>query len=283
MDAAYLTPGATATVIATVYTANPVATTSDPSVVSISGLTRIDDRIVTFTVTALKPGTSIVNVDAQSNPLLVTVVAAGTSPRWPGGVAMTTDSTAKHFDEPFLVTLVPSGVAPLSGATATGTVVITGFAGQELARKTITGTPLTFPLYPPSIGSNRLQLTYSGDANFIPQTLESSLYVYRGRVTITGTLAHVPDTTGTYSLTLHLAGSPLAAPTGVVSVMNGTTELARVPLLRSADETASGHVTLTNLTDLATLTLNYEGDALYESGSQQVRVFGRRRHTVRHP
>jgi ELWxxDGT repeat protein len=281
MDAAYLTPGATATVMARIFTAAGVPSSSDPSVVAVSASTRIGENAVRFTVTALKAGTSVVNVDEGFIPLLVTVVAAGTTPRWPGGVAIESDLRATTFDRPINVTINPSGVAPLTGATATGTVTITA-AGQELARQTLTGTKLTFPLYLRSLGfSYPVQFAYSGDANFAPQTIELPVTVQKGRVAITGTLVRIAD--GTYTLTLQVAGSPVTPPGGFVFVMKGAIELARLPLQPSTGGMSTAQVTITNLQDLATLTLDYYGDALYENATQQIRVLGARRRTVRHP
>jgi hypothetical protein len=283
MNAAYLTTGATATVTAVSLIPTAAATSSDPSVVAISSaVNKLNDDIVTFTVTALKPGTSELRLDGHQKTLLATVVAPGLTPRWPGGVVMSTDFTATRFDHPVTVTVTPAGVAPLTAATATGTIVVTA-AGQELTRRAISGaTELKFPLYLPSLGPNNLQITYSGDANFLPQTIDQSVFVRQGVMSMTGTLVRATDTVGTYTLAIEAAGSPAAAPTGIVSVVNGTTELTRMTLQPAGGGTSRAEVTLTNLPKYSTLTLNYLGDALYLSGSQQIRAADSRRRSASH-
>jgi ELWxxDGT repeat protein len=284
MNAAYLPTGATGTVTAKFFTQNPVVTSSDPTVVSApSTLTKVTAGLGTFTVTGLKPGTSTINVDAQQYPLAVTVVAPGTQPRWPGGVTIATDTTLTRFDRATTVTVTPSGTAPLSGARATGTVLVTS-AGQELARAVVngTGSVLSLPVYLPSLGQIQYAVTYSGDTNFQPQSVNTTVFVQNGQVTMTGGLERVPGSAGTFTLTVHATGSPLASPTGTLSVVNGGVEVARVTLVPSGGGTSTAHVTIANLPPSPTLTINYAGDALYQSGSQQVRLVETRRRSAGH-
>jgi len=283
MTPAYLTPGATATVTANLYTPNPVVTSSDPSVVSApTTVTRVSAGLGTFTVTALKPGTSMINVDAAQFPLLVTVVPAGTQPRWPGGMTMTTDFTATRFDKSLTVTITPSGTAPISAARATGTVTFTA-GGQELARRDVSGTgTITFPVYLPSLGSIPYVVAYSGDVNFLPQTINATVFVQNGQISMTGGLERVPGAAGTFVLTVHATGSPLASPTGTLSVVNGVSEVAKVTLVPSGGGTSTAHATIANLPSSPTLTINYGGDAIYQSGSQQVRLVETRRRSAVH-
>jgi ELWxxDGT repeat protein len=282
MNAAYLTPGATATVTASIYTANPVVTSSDPSVVSAPpSVTKVTSTLATFVVTALKPGTSTIAIEGYINPLLVTVIAAGTQPRWPGALTMAGDFTALPLDKPLTLTVVPSGTAPFTNAKATGTVAVTA-GGKELARAIVSATnTITFPVYLQALGANPYVINYSGDSNFLPQTVNGSVFVTPGRVTITGGLERTPAA-GTYTLTVHAAGSPAIAPTGTLSVMNGGAEIAKVTLVPSGGGISTAHATLTNLSASPTLTINYAGDALYQSGSQQVRVVETRQRSARH-
>jgi ELWxxDGT repeat protein len=283
MNAAYLTPGATATVSAIIYTTNPVVTSSDPTVVSLpSSVNMVSATFATFVVTALKPGTSTIAIQGYANPLLVTVVAAGTQPRWPGAVIITTDFTALPLDKPMMVTVTTSGAAPLTGAKATGTVVVTT-AGKELARATVSSTnAITFPVYFTSAASTPYVITYSGDSNFLPQTVNGTEFVNLGRVTLTGGLERTPGTLGTYTLTVHAAGSPVVAPTGTLSIVNGVGELAKATLVPSDGGISTAHATLINLSSNPTVTINYLGDSRYQSGSQQVRVIEPRRRSARH-
>ncbi|HSY51698.1 MAG TPA: ELWxxDGT repeat protein [Thermoanaerobaculia bacterium] len=284
MNAVFLTPGATATVTAKISTANPVVTSSDPTVVSApSTLTKVTAGLGTFTVTGVKPGASSINVDAQQAPLLVTVVAPGTQPLWPGGVTVTTNFSATFFELPITATITPSGTAPLTGAKATGTVVVTA-GGQALARGVVSGTgsALTLPFYLPSLGQIPFVITYSGDTNFQPQSVNGTVFIHQGDVTMTGGLERVPGSAGTFTLTVHATGSPLASPTGVLSVVNGGAQVAQVALVPSGGGTSIARATITNLPASPTLTINYPGDALYQSGSQQVRLVETRRRSAGH-
>jgi ELWxxDGT repeat protein len=281
MNAPYLTPGATAIITASIFTTTPVLTSSDPSVVSISSTVRnVSPKLATWVVTALKPGASTMAIQGYADPLLVTVVAAGTQPRWPRALTMLTDFTALPLDKPMTVTAVTAGTAPFTGAKATGTIVVTA-GGKELARAIVSSTSeITFSVYLQALGDTPYTVTYSGDSNFLPQTLTGSVFVYPGRVTMTGALERTP-TAGSYTLTVHAAGSPAVAPTGTISVMNGATEIAKVTLV-PFNGISTARVTLTNLPASPTLTINYAGDALYQSGSQQVRLVDSRQRSVRH-
>ncbi len=283
MNAGYLTTGATATVTAKLFTQPLVLTSSDPTVVAVpSTITKVTAGLGTFTVTALKPGSSTINVDGRQSPLVVTVIAPGTQPRWPGGVTLFPNITGTRFDLPMTITVTPSGTAPVSGARATGTVTVTA-AGQELERIVIAGPgAITFPVYLPSLGQIPYVLSYSGDANFLPDSLSTSVFVNSGQVVMTGGLERVPGTSGTYTLTVHTTGSPVAAPTGTLSVRNGGTEVAKLTLVPSSGGISSAHATISNLPASPTLTINYPGDVNYQAGSQQVRLVETRRRSAGH-
>ncbi len=283
MNAVFLTPGATATVTASIYTPNPVVTSSDPSVVSVpSAVTKVTPTLATFVVTGLKPGTSSIAITGYQYPLTVTVVAAGTQPKWPGALTVTTDFTAVPLDKPMMVTIIPTGTAPVTAAKATGTVVVTTTGGTELARSAVSSTaPVTFPVYLTAVGAIPYVITYSGDASFLPQTVSGTEFVTSGRVTMTGGLERT-GAAGTYTLTVHAAGSPVVAPTGVLSIVNNGSEIAKVSLVPLGAGTSAAHATLTNLSSSPTLTINYVGDGLYQAGSQQVRVVETRRRSAGH-
>jgi ELWxxDGT repeat protein len=282
MNAAYLTPGATATISARTFTLAPVITSSDPSVLSApSTMTPGSDGYGTFSVTALKAGTSTITVDNRK-PLLVTVVPSGTAPRWPGGMTLVYDFTGTGFDHPITITAIPSGTAPGTGARPTGTVIVTS-AGHELARGTINGNnPVVLPIYLSSLGSIPYVVAYSGDANFLPQTLDATIFVYQGAVTMTGGLEAVTGAAGTFAMTVKTTGSPVAAPTGMLSILNGTTEIARVPLVPTGGGVSMARATLTNLPSSPTLTVKYLGDTFYNQGTQQIRAINTRHHSAGH-
>jgi hypothetical protein len=285
MNAAYLNPGGTATITAISYLPTGVVVSSDPSVVAVppTFTAASDTRSGTFTVTAVKPGESLITVNGGQYALVVTVAPEGTRPRWPGGVTLESDpSFSTRFDHPVTVTITPSGRAPFSGASATGTVVITSGA-QELARVNVAGTaPITVPLYPPSLDAFAYLVHYSGDANFFPQVTSGTVNVTKGRAGLTGALRPLPGPARAFSLAVTATGSPVAAPTGRVSIRSNGVEIASLPLSASVPGEAVAETTLTNLPASPTLTVHYDGDALYTADSQQVRTVELRKRAVRH-
>jgi ELWxxDGT repeat protein len=270
MNAAFLTTGATATVTAEVIQQNTNVTASDASVISLGSVTQTGS-VITFPVTALKPGTSTITLSGQVSSIAVTVVAPGATPRWPGAVSLCCTPTVTSFDAPVTIVATATGTAPVSGAKATGTIVVTA-AGEELARGEIGATGVvTIPIYFRKIGNVTYTIAYAGDANFLPQSVDSSVSVGLGRATLNATLVPVAGAAGTFALTVEATGSPVVPPTGTLSVLNGTTEIAKVQLVRTGT-TSIARATLTNLPATPSLTVNYPGDPFYISGSQQVRV-----------
>lgn len=275
MNRAFLHPGETATTLARHYSTAPsVAASSDPTVVSISPLTTVDADRVKATVTALKTGTSTITVD--SKPLLVTVLPAGSAPRWAGGVTVDADYSTVPLDRPVMLTVTPAR-SPLNGARATGTVIVSR-GGQELARGELRGAVLNIPLYLTIAGSVVVQIDYSGDANFLPQSFPQTVYTQRGNVSITNSFERAAGTNGSYVLTFTVAGSPIAAPTGSLSI---TPNGVLVPLIPGPHGVSTATTTLSGLSVAATLTVSYSGDNVYQPAVQQVRLIDRRR-TSRH-
>jgi len=281
MDAPYLRVGQTAWL--TVAPNGPVSlVSSDPSVLSVPpALTLVNNSTHGVArVTANKAGTAnITFTSPQQHPLQITVLDAGTLMRWPGGVTIEPDFTEASFGR-LNVSIAATGTAPFTGAKATGTVVVTA-AGQELGRQQVNGNSFVMPVYLPKLGTMPYAVSYSGDSNFLPQTLSRNITVFTGPVTITGALERTA-TAGTYLLKALVTGSPLSAPTGTLSVRNGGTEIAQIPLVASSGGTSIAQTTLTNLPPSATLTINYPGNSFYQPATQQVRVVESHQRTVRH-
>jgi ELWxxDGT repeat protein len=281
MNAVYLTPGATATIVASSDLPVPVVTSSDPSVVSAPSTFAIPaQRFGTFTITALKPGSSLLNVNGRPSPLLITVVAEGTRPRWPRGVTLSASHIGSRFDQPLTVTVDPDGRAPFTGAPPTGTVVVTS-GGREFARIDVGAAKVTAPVYLPALGLFPYVLTYGGDENFLPETMTDTAVASKGLAGLVANLDSLPGPGGGYSLSVTATGSPVAAPTGKLSVMNGNVEIASLPLVAAGPGKSVAQTTLASLPPSPTLTIRYEGDAFYLAGTQQVRVVASRRRTVR--
>jgi hypothetical protein len=182
------------------------------------------------------------------------------------------------LDKPFAIVASSLATAPVNGATPTGEIIV-AFGGKELARTPIGGASTSVPVYVNAIGALAYEIKYSGDANFLPESVTGSLFVSKGRVTVAGSLQ--PQSTAE-TLTLRVIGAPSIAPTGTVVILNGTTELARVALVPAAGGTSTATVNLTGVSSGTLLTISYPGDAMYETGTQQLRVFGPRRRTSGH-
>lgn len=280
MNAPYLTTGSTAVIYGSSFAFGAVPTSSDPSVVAVStNLTKLNDYVSSFTVTGVKPGTSTITYGQFS--LIVTVVAPGGTPRWPGAMQFTPGFTATNFDKPLTITVTPIGKAPFTGVTPTGTVRVTS-GNKELARRTFVSTAsFSFPVYLPALGTNSYTISYDGDAVFLPQSTTASTFVRKGSATLLGNLEPV-NTPSTYRLSVSVAGSPASPPSGTVSVLNGSAEIARLTLVPGADGTSTAQTMLPGPGGPPTLTLNYSGDAFYDAGTQQVRNVVPRRHATGH-
>jgi hypothetical protein len=280
MESAYLTPGKQGTITAGVtftHTA-PAAASSDPSVVTVSApILSSDGTRVTLTASALKPGSATITVGSAT--LRVLVSAAGTLPRWPGGVSVRLDLSSVSFDQPAQLFVRPDGTAPFSGAMATGTVTLSG-QGQQIT-KGLT-SQLTYSFYPPSLGTFSYQVDYSGDATFEPQTQKVTVFVSKGRATLRALLEPIAGQPGSFSLKVGAAGSPVTPPSGALSIRNGSTEIATLTLSMTSNGDAAAQTVLTNLPDSPTLTIVYAGDPLYDSTSTSVRALQPHRRAVRH-
>lgn len=278
MNAAYLTVGQTATLTFRPFGTGSSLVSSDPSVVSVPPSVTTGN---TATVTAGKAGTSnITFTSSPQKPLQITVLDAGTPMRWPGGVTIEPDLTEASFGR-INVSIAATGTAPFTGAKATGTVVVTA-AGQELGRQQVNGNSFVIPVYLPKLGTMPWEVSYGGDANFLPQTFSRTITVFKGDVTITGALQRT-TTAGTYLLRVVVAGSPVSAPVGTLSVRNASAvEIAQIPLVASTGGISIAQTTLTNLPPSATLTINYPGDAFYASATQQIRVVESHQRPVHH-
>jgi ELWxxDGT repeat protein len=272
MDAAFLIPGATATITMSTTTPPPPITSSDSSVVSVGTVTKGNGSRISFPVTGLKPGSTAIGIAGQQPSLKVDVVASGTTPRWPGGVEIRTDFSANvaSFEKPLTVFATATGTAPISGAKATGTIVVTA-EGQELGNRAVGSNTASLASFPKHIGNIPYTIAYSGDANFLPQTVSGTVLVFPGLATLNATMQPVPGAPGTFALTVEAVGSPVTPPGGTLSVFNGFTEIAKLQLV-AASTFSAAKTTLTNLPESPSLRVSYPGDANYAASSGQVRL-----------
>jgi hypothetical protein len=291
MNALYLTPGSSAKVTLVNYgaTTSLALKSADPSVATVPAAATFataGDPSTTFTVTALKPGTTTISVTSAQygqlpDTLPVTVVAPGTSPRFPVALSAQRDfNTGARFDQVTRFTATMNGTAPLSGASAGGVVTVSR-DGHELGRGTLDAKgKATIDFYPDEWGTLHYDVAYAGDANFLPATQRVDVFTVTGQATITGGLQRT-GTAGTFALTVRVQGSPVKPPRGTITVFSDGKNLGSAPLtVGRADATAS--MTLTGLPSSPTISVSYSGDGYHGGASQTFRVTEAHRRTVGH-
>jgi ELWxxDGT repeat protein len=297
MDALYLSPGLEANIW--FYAFGNVASygieSSNPAVVSVPGsfTVPVPAAPTSFVARGLAVGTATIRVFTPSGTvgtLQVDVVAPGTKPRWPGALVIFPDDYSARFDEQVSFRLYRPGTAPYTGLTATGLVTIKA-NGHEIGRVTLTptstsgsGGSLKVPYYVSDIGSNAITVDYGGDENFLPETATATwdFVSTRGAVTITGS-AERNGTTA--KIRIRMTGSPLAAPTGTLSVgepgVIPTTQGVLTPTTTAG--VAQADITFTNVPPGPhTLIITYAGDPHYLPSTQNMRITDERRRSIRH-
>ena len=288
MDALYLTPGTEAKVW---FDRFPAVTTvniesSNPAVVSVPATMTMpaDGKPVSFTARGVAIGTATIRVftpSATLGTLAIDVVAPGTTPRWPGGLALYL-SYGTPFDKPVNFRIEKSGTAPYSGATATG-VVTASLNGQELARGslTATGDVLELPFYLPDLGTYQVTLSYGGDANFLPTVSTEDVIILRGSATVTATAVRNGANATIY---VRLTGSPMAAPGGTITIREpGVIAPVQATLGPYRPGISQAEITLSSVTPgVHTLIVEYSGDTRYYATTQNVRILDGRTRGVRH-
>lgn len=290
LDALSLAPGSQANLWLYAFgTAASVSLeSSNPAVVSVPVSVAIPSprKPVSVAVRGVSAGTATVRAFTTDGPvgsLEIDVLAPGATRRWPGGINVFMDNGTVQFDRPMIARIYTPATAPYNGQVATGLVTINA-NGRELARGTLgPGTrPLVLPFYMPEIGTNAITVDYAGDTNFLPTTQTYPIAATRGMVSVTATADRVGSTV---TLRVTVIGSPMASPTGAVTISGagGVILSPAMPLTATAPDRARADITLTNLsTGPQTLFINYSGDTRYLTGGQTLRVTERRRRSTGH-
>jgi ELWxxDGT repeat protein len=278
MDALFLTPGAQATAWAIVYGTTPTVSveSSNPSVISVpSSLANTPGEALKFTVLGIGAGKATIRVFAGKvtyGTLDVDVVTAGAKPRFRGGIAPRLNATPR-LDQPAVFDIYLAK-APFSGSTATGVVTIS-IGSRELERLTLAPgeTRRTFSTYLPARGAHEVRFDYSGDDNFLPQTVTARAEVLQGKATILGSATRSGN-----SATIHVrvTGSPLVSPSGTIYIHESPYEQSQPITLRpGATGDAEADLTIANVApEWRVLTVVYSGDANYAGGSQDIGIRG---------
>ena len=287
MDALYLTPGSQATVWFSYFQSFPATSlqSSNPAVLSVpaSLTTPAGVNGASFIASGLSVGTAtirVLNSGTTIGTLTVDVVASGARPRWPGAVIVQPGNSAS-FDQPVDFKIFNTATAPYSGQAATGLVTISA-SGQELGRTTLPLTSGTrdVPIYLPAIGTTTGTVDYAGDANFLPMSTLWTVTAFRGYVTVTSNASR-NGTTAT--IHLRVTGSPVASPTGTVTVSEPGIIPSTQATLTAVAGAGQADITLTNVTPgVHTLVVNYSGDTRYNTGTQNIRLLEEHRHVGPH-
>jgi hypothetical protein len=285
MDALFLTPGSDAHVwFGWPFTVN--VESSNPAVLSVPASVSVPPVPGTFIAHGVSVGRANIRVFNSSGTLgtlAVDVVVPGTVPLWDGGVSIDAGNTSIRFDQQLAIHISASGTAPFTGKRATGTVTVAA-GGREIGRVTLDPATQEGLLwtYLPDLGATNINASYSGDANFAPSTLTGQGFALLGQATIAAT---IDDNGSTARLHVRLIGSPMAAPTGSLSVYEVSVPAAtQIPLTSTTPGVAEADIILTNLpAGTHTFRVFYPGDGKhYQSSAQDFREVDARKHAVRH-
>lgn len=288
MDALYLTVGAQGNIwFSGSSNAQSISIeSSDPAVISVpSSLDApANNKPVSFVAHALSAGRATIRLFTPSTSygvLSIDVVPIGAKPRFPG-VVLGFPLSSVTFDQPISITTYTAGTAPYTGEPPTGVVTITN-NGQELTRVTLNPTvrQLPVPFYLPQIGTSPITVNYSGDANFLPVTVSTNLTATIGVTTIIAGAERLGSTAIVHA---RLTGSPVAAPTGTITISEpGLLSPKVVQLTDSGSGIAQAEVTLPNVSaGPHTFVITYSGDAHYSAASQNARLVEARLRPVKH-
>jgi ELWxxDGT repeat protein len=286
MDALFFTPGSQANVWFDASNTSSVSiTSSDPSIISVPSTLTFASQPATFVAHGIRPGTATIRIFTPAfevGTLTIDVVPSGTTPRWPGAILASPDNGGVSFDSPLGFSIQNDATAPYSGAKPTGTVVVSA-NGHELGRVVLMPDVNRQKVtnYLPDVGANAIRFDYSGDANFLPMSIASTVTVSTGRATILGG-AERNGTAG--RVHVRVTGSPSGAPTGAVTIAEpGVFPARTVTLAAGAPGEGQADINLTNVSAAPhTFVITYSGDSRYSSSTQQVRMNDARLRSVKH-
>jgi hypothetical protein len=285
MDALYLTPGSQANVSFTLsLLAQYAVESSNPAVVSVSATTTTPGSTTTFVAHALSIGTAtirLLSATSVTDSLVVDVVPAGTTPRWPGAINVVVNRSEMAFDQQALFTIENKGTAPYSGITATGLVTLS-VHGRELGRITLGAKSqrLTLAVSPVETGQQQIDVTYAGDANFLPSTTSFTMTVTRGAATMTASAQRSGTAVNVH---VRLVGSQMVTPGGTITFSEQGARQTPATLTATAPGVSEADVTMTGIAaGPHTFTAVYSGDANYISTFLNIPLIEGRGHAVRH-
>lgn len=288
MNVLFLTPGSQANVWFGSSNISSVSiTSSDPSVISVPAtLTFTAGLPATFIARGISTGRATIRVFTPTSTvgtITIDVVPAGTKPRWPAGVLAYADNGGSiSFDSPIGFTISANGTAPYIGERPTGIVTVSA-NGHDLGHVVLKPDVNQQRVinYLPDLGANAIRIDYSGDANFLPMSTNSTVTTTMGRATILGGAERIGSSARVH---VRVTGSPSAAPTGTITISEpGVIAPVVVALTAGAAGEGQADVSLPNVSAAShTLVLTYSGDAHYGPSTQNARMTDARSRSVRH-
>ncbi|MEA2414477.1 MAG: fibronectin-binding autotransporter adhesin, partial [Thermoanaerobaculia bacterium] len=287
MDALYLTPGSQANVSFSFgITGQYSIESSNAAVVSVPSSTTVPapGAVTTFVARALSSGSATIRVLSPTQviaTMAIDVVPAGTTPRWPGAINVSVDRSSLSFGTQAIVTIENHGTAPYTAVTATGLVTISA-KGRELGRMTLgaKSQQFTVPVFPVDIGPQQIDVTYAGDANFLPSTSSFPMTVTRGGTTI---VAFAQRKGADANVHVRITGLPIATPQGTINVSEHGTHQTPASLTATAPGVAEADVLMSGIgTGPHTFTVVYSGDANYVSNFKDAPLIDSRGRAVLH-
>ena len=172
--------------------------------------------------------------------------------------------------------LVTVASSPSGGTTPTGSVTLSG-GGYTSATETLSSGSYTFTIPAGSLsgGTDTLTANYSGDSSYAPNSGSGAETVSKLTATVSATPSVVPPNTMESNQTLTVNGTVTgsgATPTGTVTVLYGTTYTSLPATLTSGSYSVT--ITPNSLPGGTpdTLTVQYSGDANYNSASTTTSV-----------
>jgi ELWxxDGT repeat protein len=287
MDALYLTPGSQANVSFSLgLTGQYSIESSNSTIVSVPSAATVPEggTGTSFVAHGISTGKATIRVLSPTQviaTLAIDVVPAGTTPRWPGAIDVSVNGSSLRFDQQATFTIENHGTAPYSGAVATGLVTIS-MHGRELGRTTLGAKSqrLMVAVSPAEVGEQQIDVTYAGDANFLPSTTSFAMTVARSGATITASAQRNGTAVNVH---VRFTGSHLVTPAGTINVSEHGTRQTAASLIATAPGVAEADVVMTGISNGPhTFTIVYSGDANYVSTFFDVALIDSRGRAVRH-
>jgi hypothetical protein len=232
------------------------ATSSNPAVATIGALTVVSLQHSVATLTAIAPGTTTISINGTNVPIRVDVLPDGEKLRLPTIV----DCCQSRSDNRAGISQLFTGSIPSrapNGAEPTGTLTFTE-GSTTIGTMSVSGQQFSAALDLGAAGDHKVNVTYSGDANFEPSAALVSWRLNLG----TPAIGITPSPNG---VTITLNGTPRATPTGQITVSDERHQIT--PATHSLAQSRPGSASTTFDAHLTpgpnTITVQYGGDPNY--------------------